>query len=574
MELAETVVYLKNRSPSRDDTLRDVVRKQTRCRTSQNYRINCICSRFKGKAHETRHPLAQGDHDRLWRQHQPVQGMGSYEERRRHFKGCSIYQGKTNRTDPSSLCRRTQDYSRLDHGSTQTFRNRRAPTTASIASAIRASGSQRTGRTRGGRPSDFIARIGENNRAARISNQRRSNRQIKKHHDAKNIGTIKQGHIYLQEIHRRRLRQEIRSYSHGKDCTEHRSKRLGRTGDSSRSHQSSHTWEAVGESDTGRSQLAHQESYMGSRSTPPRSPNRHQQIGIQAQKGRTRTNRQVEGKIGRQRIQSDLRHRLPRHLRTSRQTRINQNTSCNRGNSRIGDSSDGCCDGILGRRTRRGNLHGATGRIQGWNEGGRPRVQTQEKSLRPQASSKGLESENSGFPQVNRFRPIVLRSLRIHQQDDRNHHRNVGGRSHYFWKGYGQHQRSQSTAQRRVRDEGPRRAQILSRHTSPSGQGTKDHPHQPVRLQSNDSRTVRHAEQQAGKHSSFQQRSTHQGDGDRSSCRPKGIPKYGRKPHVRNARYQTGSCAMHPTNLSVFADPNEDPRKSSKACASISQRNN
>src|SRR5579859_2809198 len=35
---------------------------------------------------------------------------------------------------------------------------------------------------------------------------------------------------------------------------------------------------------------AHQESYMGSRSMPPRSPNRHQQIRIQAQKRRTRTN--------------------------------------------------------------------------------------------------------------------------------------------------------------------------------------------------------------------------------------------------------------------------------------------
>src|SRR5579859_8019846 len=44
---------------------------------------------------------------------------------------------------------------------------------------------------------------------------------------------------------------------------------------------------------------------MGPRSMPPRSPNRHQQIRIQAQKGRTRSNHQVEGKIGRQRIQPD-----------------------------------------------------------------------------------------------------------------------------------------------------------------------------------------------------------------------------------------------------------------------------
>src|SRR5579859_389858 len=323
MELAETVVYLKNRSPSRDDTLRDVVRKQTRCRTSQNYRINCICSRFKGKAHETRHPLAQGDHDRLQRQHQPVQGMGSYEEQRRHFKGCSIYRGKASRTDPSSLCRRTQDYSRLDHRSTQTFRNRRAPTTASNASAIRASGSQRTGRTRGGRPSDSIAKIHDDGRAARPSNQRVSKRA---NNDAKGVSKVKQGDHHLQEIRRRRLQQKGRTDPHGKDCTEHRSQRRGRTGNSSRSHQSSHTREAVGESDTGRSKLAHQEPYMGSRSTPSRSPNRDQQIRVQAQKGRTRTNRQVEGKIGRERIQSDLRQRLPRHLCTSSQTRINQNT--------------------------------------------------------------------------------------------------------------------------------------------------------------------------------------------------------------------------------------------------------
>src|SRR5579859_970457 len=197
---------------------------------------------------------------------------------------------------------------------------------------------------------------------------------------------------------------------------------------------------------------------MGSRSTPPRSPNRHQQIRIQAQKGRTRTNHQVEGKIGRQRIQPDLRHRLSRHLRTSRQTRIDQNTSRNRGNSRIGDSSDGYCDSILGRRIGGRNLHGTARGIRTWQQG-RPRVSTQEKSLRSQKSTKGLESENSEFSQVNWFQSAVLRPMRLHQQDDGNHYRNVGGRSHYFRKGYGQHQQSQSTAQRRVRDEGPRRSE-------------------------------------------------------------------------------------------------------------------
>src|SRR5579859_1093017 len=95
---------------------------------------------------------------------------------------------------------------------------------------------------------------------------------------------------------------------------------------------------------------------MGSCPTPSGSPNRHQQIRFEAQKGRTRTNRQAEGQASGERIQPDLRHRLSRHLRTSRQTRIDQNTSRNRSNSRIGDSSNGRCDGILGRRTRRGNL--------------------------------------------------------------------------------------------------------------------------------------------------------------------------------------------------------------------------
>src|SRR5579859_3366752 len=303
-----------------------------------------------------------------------------------------VYRRKDNRSNSSNLRRRTSNYVRLNHGSTWPTRNRRA-TATTYASAI---GTPRFGfrfgRTRNGRPSSPIARIfGEG------ASDRRNGKRI----NTKGIRTTRQRDLHLHEISRRKV-QERTTNSHGRDCTEHRSQRRGRTSNSAGGHQSSHTRKAVGESNTRRSQLAHQESYMGSRSTPPRSPNRHQQIRIQAQKGRTCTNRQVEGKFGRQRIQPDLRHRLSRHLCTSRQTRIDQNTSRNRSNSRIGDSSDGRCDGILGRRTRRGNLHGATRRIQGWSEGGRPRVQTQEKSLRPQASSKGLESENSGFPQVNR----------------------------------------------------------------------------------------------------------------------------------------------------------------------------
>src|SRR5579859_8145507 len=101
----------------------------------------------------------------------------------------------------------------------------------------------------------------------------------------------------------RRKVQQRTTNSHGKDCAEHRSKRRGRASNGKGSHQSSYTREAVGESHPKRVRIANQELYMGPRPTPPRSPNRHQQIRIQAQKGRTRTNRQVEGKIGRQRIQ-------------------------------------------------------------------------------------------------------------------------------------------------------------------------------------------------------------------------------------------------------------------------------
>ena len=118
-------------------------------------------------------------------------------------------------------------------------------------------------------------------------------------------------------------------------------------------------------------------------------------------------------------IQSDLRNRLPRHLRTSRQTRIDQNTSRNCSNFRVGNSSDGRCDGIFGRGIGGRNLHGTTRRIRSWNQGGRSRVQAQEKHLRIETGTKDLESKNSAFPQINRLRSNVLRSLRLHQQGNR-----------------------------------------------------------------------------------------------------------------------------------------------------------
>src|SRR5579859_2040262 len=550
---------------SRKYALRTLARHSTESVSSQNHRINRVCPCSKGKAHEARHPFAQGNHDRIRRRHESIQGMGFDKGRYRCVKGCGVYRREANQPNSGSL-RGTKDHPRLDYSPARTAsRNQRATTRATGASSIGTPRFRfRFGRTRNGRPSSPIARI-----LSKGASDRRNGKRI----NTKGIRTTRQRDLHLHEISRRKVQQRTTN-SHGKDCAEHRSKRRGRASNGKGSSQPSHTRKAVGESHSGRSQLSNQEPYMGSCPTPSGPSNRHQQIRIQAQKGRTRTNRQAEGQASGERIQPDLRHRLSRHLRTSRQTRIDQNTPRNRGNSRIGDSSDGRCDGILGRRTRRGNLHGATGRIQGWNEGGRPRVQTQEKSLRPQASSKGLESENSGFPQVNRLRTNLLGSLRIHQQDDKNHHRNVGGRSHYFRKGYGQHQRSQSTAQRRVRNEGPRRAQILSRHTSPSGQGTKDHPHPPVRLQSNDSRTVRHAEQQTGKHSSFQQHSAHQSGNHGHSGRSEEVSKHGWQPHVRNASHKARLGAIDSTNLAILAETYDDSRKSGKASPSIRQRNN
>ena len=171
------------------------------------------------------------------------------------------------------------------------------------------------------------------------------------------------------------------------------------------------------------------------------------------------------------------------------------------------------------------------------SERGRFSLQAQEKHLRPETSSSRLEPTNSAFPQVNRFRSTILRPLRLHQQDDRNYHRDVGRRSHYFRQGYGQHQRTQGSAQRRIRDEGYRRTQIFSWHPSSPRQGTENPPHQSGRLQSNGPRTVRHAEQQTSKYTSPQRRSAHQGGGRRNSDGAEGISKHGWKLNVRNARY-------------------------------------
>src|SRR5271155_27452 len=416
---------------SRNYALRTLARLETRPLSSQNHRINGVYSCSKGKADQTRHQLSQGDYDRVWRRNKPVQSVGFGKEGCGGIKGCGIYRGKASRPNSDNLHRRTQDYVRFDHSPAWTAR--RATTTTPNASAIRAP-RVRTGRsrTRASRPRDFIAR--NDNRTSRVYNWR-----FNKRNNSKDIGKAEQGDNHLQEIRRRDLRQGTKS-SHGKDGTKHDgSKRRGRTCHSQGSSQPSGTRESVGESYQGGSQLSYQEPHLGYRSPSTKSPSRHQQVCVQAQKEPHRNYRQVEGQASGQGIQSDLRHRLPRHLCTSRQTRIDQNTPCNCSNFWIGDSSDGRCDGIFGRRLGGGNLHGTTGGIRDWEQG-RFRLSTQEKHLWIETGAKGLESENSALPQVNWLRTTLLGSMRLRQQGEGNYSRNVGGRPPHFRQGHEQRQ--------------------------------------------------------------------------------------------------------------------------------------
>jgi hypothetical protein len=121
-----------------------------------------------------------------------------------------------------------------------------------------------------------------------------------------------------------------------------------------------------------------------------KSASRIQQVYIQTQKERTCNYRQIEGQASGTGIQSDLRRRLPRHLCTSRQPRINQDFTRNRGDLRIGDSSDGRCDGIFRREIGGRDLYGTTRGIRDWEQG-RFRLSTQKKHLRFETGTKGLE---------------------------------------------------------------------------------------------------------------------------------------------------------------------------------------
>src|SRR5271170_5375402 len=232
----------------------------------------------------------------------------------------------------------------------------------------------------------------------------------------------------------------------------------------------------------------------------------------------------------------------------------------------------GRCDSISGRRIGGGNLHGTTRGIRDWEQG-RICLSTQEKHLRFETSTKGLESENSALPQVNRLRTDLLGSMRLHQQGEGNYSCNVGGRSHHFRKGSQQRQRSQGSARRGIRDEGYGGTQIFSGDSSSSRQGAKDHPHQSTRVQSNHPRTIRHARQQAGQHTSLKRRSTHQSEGYRHLDGPEGIPIDGWQYHVRNARHQTRSGAIDSANLTVLTNAHDETREGSEAVIPIYQWN-
>ena len=169
-----------------------------------------------------------------------------------------------------------------------------------------------------------------------------------------------------------------RTNSYGKDGKKHQPRRRRRIRNDAGSYQSSHAREAVGERyfEIEFNALIKNHTWdLIHRSKGTK--NYYKQMGSQAQEKRNRTDRQVEDKIDGKGIQSDLRSRLSRYLCTSGQARINQDTSRNRSNLWIGDSSDGCRDSIFSRGIGGRNIHGTVRRIRSRNQGGRSRMQTQ-----------------------------------------------------------------------------------------------------------------------------------------------------------------------------------------------------
>src|SRR5579859_2067093 len=121
---------------SRHYTIRTLVRRQTQPLASQNHRIDSLHSRSKGKAHQARHPLTQGDYDRLRRRHESIQGMEFDKGRYRCVKRCGVYRREASQPNSGSL-RGTKDHPRLDYSPARTAsRNQRATTRATGASSI------------------------------------------------------------------------------------------------------------------------------------------------------------------------------------------------------------------------------------------------------------------------------------------------------------------------------------------------------------------------------------------------------------------------------------------------------
>src|SRR5579859_6769653 len=286
-------------------------------------------------------------------------------------------------------------------------------------------------------------------------------------------------------------------------------------------------------------------------------------------------NRQVEGKIGRQRIQPDLRHRLPRHLCTRRQTRIDQDTSRNRSNSRIGDSSDGRCDGILSRGIGGRNLHGTA-------RGIRTRQQKEDLVCRLRKSLYGLKQA----PRVwNRKIRDFLKSISFDKtySDPCIYINKTTEIIIAMWVDdliiFGKDMASINDLKAQLNEE----YEMKDLRELKYFLGIQVHRDRERKIthinQSGYNQTILkrygnwNGKQQTGKYTSLQRRSTHQGDGDRHSDGSTGVSKHGRKSDVRDARYPTRSGANNSADLTILTKAHEDTRKSSKAGTSVSQGN-
>src|SRR5208282_4383025 len=178
--------------------------------------------------------------------------MGPNKERRRGIKGRRIYRREASQSDAGNLRRRTQNRPRFDHGLART--TNRIATATDAASDGERRFRFRFGRSRAGhgRPSDFIAGINR-----RVN--KRANKRVNK-----NVDQAKQGHSYLYEVSRRKVRQRIWTSPHGKGGKEYQPRRRGRIRNNAGSYQPSHAREAVGGDVQSRIQRFDQKSHLGS----------------------------------------------------------------------------------------------------------------------------------------------------------------------------------------------------------------------------------------------------------------------------------------------------------------------